>query len=159
MSEEKPVEINLESLKNAMMGGGRNNMKNDNQKRKQNQKNGNYSNGNNSNKNNSNKNNSNGKKQNNNFSKQQNGNYNYGNGNYVGAPYNFISFSNQVYEYPKEKKVKHNDTSDELLTGEISYEITAKTPIIVSEGKGEDGAEHFHRNPKGQYSIQGSTMR
>ena len=44
MSEEKPVEINLESLKNAMMGGGRNNMKNDNQKRKQNLKNGNHSN-------------------------------------------------------------------------------------------------------------------
>lgn len=142
MSEKKSVEIDVGNHKNSMMGGGRTNRKDDNQKRKQNQRNGNNYNRNNSNKSNYQ------------YTKQQNGSYNNGQGNYVGAPYNFIPFSNQVYEYPNEKKVKHNDTSDELLTGEISYEITAKTPIII-----DDGTKHFHRNPDGKYSIPGSTMR
>ena len=73
---------------------------------------------------------------------------------YVGAPYNFVSFSNQVYQYPEGKLTAHNDMNQELSTGEISYEITAVTPIFV-----DDGNQEFHTDPEGRYSIPGSTLR
>lgn len=73
---------------------------------------------------------------------------------YVGAPYNFVSFSDKVYEYPGGKLTAHSDMKDELATGEISYEITTVTPVFVDDGKGE-----FNRNSRGEYAIPGSTMR
>ncbi|MBQ9887295.1 MAG: TIGR03986 family CRISPR-associated RAMP protein [Lachnospiraceae bacterium] len=73
---------------------------------------------------------------------------------YVGAPYNFISFTDKVFKYPKDKLVARNDSSDELFTGEISYTITAKGPIIV-----DDGNKQFCKNAYGKYAIPGSTMR
>lgn len=73
---------------------------------------------------------------------------------YVGAPYNFVSFSNDVYEYQPEQMVSHGELSVERFTGEIEYELTAKTPIMV-----DDGSSHFHKNEYGKYSIPGSTMR
>lgn len=72
---------------------------------------------------------------------------------YVGAPYNFVSFSNNVYEYEK-SVTAHNSMEEDLQTGEITYEITAKTPIIVDDGKG-----NFCKNAKGEYAIPGSTIR
>ena len=72
---------------------------------------------------------------------------------YVGAPYNFVSFSEYVYEYDKDV-TPHNSMEEELQTGEITYEITAQTPIIVDDGKG-----NFCKNANGQYAIPGSTMR
>lgn len=73
---------------------------------------------------------------------------------YVGAPYNFVPFTSQVYEYPAHKQVWHDDTSKELLTGEIVYEITAKTPIIIDDGKG-----NFYKTAYGTYAIPGSSVR
>lgn len=106
------------------------------------------------------------KSYNNNFNKNNNGNKN-GNqnnnkeaSNYVGAPYNFVPFSKEVYFYPKEKLTAHNDMKEELYTGEITYEVTAQTPIIVSDGKKEDNKpEEFHKDAQGRYAIPGSTMR
>ena len=83
-----------------------------------------------------------------NNNKKQTTNYNY----YSGAPYNFVSFPDKVYEY--DKLVAHNSMEEDLQTGEITYEITAKSPIMV-----DDGTEHFYKNPKGEYAIPGSTMR
>lgn len=37
---------------------------------------------------------------------------------YVGAPYNFVPFSEKVYEYPQGKQVMHDRISDELFTGD-----------------------------------------
>ena len=122
------------------------------------------------------KNNKNGNKQqgksynksyNNNYNKKynagKNGNQNrYNNreiSNYVGAPYNFVPFSKEVYSYPKEKLTAHNDMKEELYTGELSYEITAQTPIIVSDGKKDNVPEEFHKDAQGRYAIPGSTMR
>ncbi len=92
---------------------------------------------------------------------RSNGNGGYGGGGrsmpadmYVGAPYNFVSFSDKVYEYPQGKLTAHSDMKDELATGEISYEITTVTPVFVDDGKGE-----FNRNSRGEYAIPGSTMR
>lgn len=73
---------------------------------------------------------------------------------YVGAPYNFVSFSGSVYEYPKDKLTAHNQMSEELVTGEISYEIEAKTPIMIDNGKGR-----FYKDARGRYAIPGSTVR
>lgn len=73
---------------------------------------------------------------------------------YVGSPYNFVSFTDIVYEYSKGRQINHNDVSEELLTGEIVYQITAQTPIIVDDGTG-----HFCRTSRGQYAIPGSTIR
>lgn len=132
MGDKKTSNIDVENLQQLMMGGGRKNMQEHNQNKKQKQKNSFANKNGNNNK----------------------GNNNKGTGHYVGAPYNFVPFSNRVYEYPKEKKVKQNAVADGLLTGEISYEITAKTPIMVDDGTGK-----FHKNPDGKYSIPGSTMR
>ena len=73
---------------------------------------------------------------------------------YVGAPYNFVSFSKKVYEYPEKKQTAHNQMSKELATGEISYEIQAETPIIVDDGKG-----YFKKDARGRYAIPGSAVR
>lgn len=91
---------------------------------------------------------------------RNNGRQNTGGSSYVGAPYNFVPFSKDVYHYPKGKQTKHNDMSEDLLSGEISYEMTAKTPIFVGDGrKDEKGTELFHKNERGSYAIPGSTVR
>ena len=90
-----------------------------------------------------------------------NGNNNRGNnGNrgtgYIGAPYNFVSFSKDVYAYDEDKKknLDHSKISTELKSGEISYTIEAMTPIAVDDGEGK-----FYADERNQYAIPGSTMR
>ncbi len=73
---------------------------------------------------------------------------------YIGAPYNFVSFSDKVYEYDAKQLTNHGVISDDLFTGEVEYMIEAKTPIIVDDGTGK-----FCKNSYGQYAIPGSTMR
>lgn len=91
---------------------------------------------------------------------RNNGRQNTGGSSYVGAPYNFVPFSKDVYHYPKGKQTKHNDMSEELLSGEISYEMTAKTPVFVGDGRKDGkGTELFHKNERGIYAIPGSTVR
>lgn len=82
-----------------------------------------------------------------------------GNGNdngypYVGAPYNFVSFPNKVYEYPDDKLTAHDQMEENLASGEISYEMKAETPIIIDDGKGQ-----FKKDARGRYAIPGSTIR
>ena len=72
---------------------------------------------------------------------------------YVGAPYNFVSFSNKVYSY-EEKLPTHNAVEENLHSGELSYEVTAKTDILVDDGK-----HQFYRNAEGMYAIPGSSIR
>ena len=93
--------------------------------------------------------------------KNSGGKKNFGTG-YVGAPYNFVSLSKQVYEYKKEALNGHHEFKEEGYTGEIAYEITAETPIIVDSGKKDSNGKsmgEFHKNAEGKYSIPGSTMR
>lgn len=72
---------------------------------------------------------------------------------YVGAPYNFVSFSNKVYSYEK-KLPAHNAVAENLHSGELSYKITAKTDILVDDGK-----RQFYKNAEGMYAIPGSSIR
>lgn len=74
---------------------------------------------------------------------------------YVGAPYNFVRLSEKTYTPFKDDHLKtHGRVDNDLLSGEISYVITAKTPIFVDNGK-----ESFFKNEKGEYAIPGSTLR
>ena len=71
---------------------------------------------------------------------------------YVGAPYNFVSLPQKVYDYQEEnhRQTWHNEMSDELFTGEVEYRITANTPIIVGDGKKDaSGLEHFVKDSEG----------
>ncbi|MCM1057447.1 MAG: TIGR03986 family CRISPR-associated RAMP protein [Firmicutes bacterium] len=77
-----------------------------------------------------------------------------GNQKYVGAPYNFISFYDKPYQYPTGKLTDHDSMEENLVTGEISYEVTAETPVMIDDGTG-----HFYRDAKGRSAIPGSTMR
>lgn len=73
---------------------------------------------------------------------------------YVGAPYNFIPFTKKLYTYEDPIPTAHNSVEEDLISGEIDYEITAQTSILVDDGTG-----HFHKDPEGKYSIPGSSMR
>ena len=75
---------------------------------------------------------------------------------YVGAPYNFVPFTQKEYEYPKEQLPTHDSMNEKLISGELVYEMTAETDIFVDDGT---DAHHFNKNAKGQYSIQGSSVR
>lgn len=101
----------------------------------------------------------------NNYGKNNNSKNNHGNKksgspwsgqaqSYVGAPYNFVPFSNQVHEYKEGKQTAHNQMSEDLITGELTYEVEAQTPVIVDNGKGK-----FSKDARGRYAIPGSTMR
>lgn len=70
------------------------------------------------------------------------------------APYNFVPFTKKVHSLKADKQISHAIISEELYSGVIEYEIEAKTPIFVDNGRGE-----FHKNQYGNYSIPGSTMR
>lgn len=81
---------------------------------------------------------------------------------YVGAPYNFVPFYNDVVGVDEAAMGVHGVISDELLTGEISYQLKAETPIFIGDGhKNLDGSsdEHFFRNEKGELAIPGSSVR
>lgn len=79
---------------------------------------------------------------------------NNGYSNYIGAPYNFVPFSQNVIPYDLEKPVSHDAISEDLLSGVIDYTITAKTPIMI-----DDGQEKFWRTPYGKEAIPGSSLR
>lgn len=80
---------------------------------------------------------------------------------YVGAPYNFVPFYNDVVKVEQKQMETHDKIEEGLLTGEISYSITAVTPIFISDGKkdGTKDVSRFARNERGEYIIPGSSMR
>lgn len=86
---------------------------------------------------------------------------------YVGAPYNFVSFPDKVFEYVREDDKglpSHSklDLGKENYTGEISYLIKAATPIFVGGEKmrsGEEEKQEFYKNHEGKYAIPGNSVR
>lgn len=80
----------------------------------------------------------------------------------VYAPYNFVPLWEETAEYAGQ--VASQDVlKDELLSGEITYELQAVTDIFIDNGapKQEDGEiiREFYKDSKGRYVIPGSTMR
>lgn len=83
---------------------------------------------------------------------------------YVGAPYNFVPISKETYDYKKnqKKQTMHNVLDKDLLSGCITYQIQAKTPILVDSGKKDrngQGIGEFYRDASGNYAIPGSSIR
>ena len=86
-------------------------------------------------------------------------------GKYAVAPYNFVSFPakaqiryNDFSELPKHNSYKDKD-GKKLLNGHIAYRLKAETPIMVSSGIDKDKQANFFKNSKGEYAIQGNTIR
>lgn len=98
----------------------------------------------------------------NNRSNKNRGDYKSGNtsnsntNTYVGAPYNFVPVSRKVIEKKESDMKVHGMLNDELLSGEISYKITAQTPIFISDGKEK---ADFVTNERNQFIIPGSSVR
>ena len=128
------IEINLNDLMKSMSGGGiRDNFKQKSYSSERQQRN-------------------------NNMPRETNKNINNkaANNFYVGAPYNFVEFTEKQYEYPEDLLPTHDCMKNELTSGEIEYEITAETPIFVDDGTVD---HHFRKNENGKYCIPGSSVR
>lgn len=85
------------------------------------------------------------------------------------APYNFVPFPKKIkvrYE-SYEHLPKHDGTDpsgEDLLSGEVLFEIEAKTPILVAQGAGKRESEkksqyRFNTDVDSRYEIPGSTLR
>lgn len=76
---------------------------------------------------------------------------------YTGAPYNFISLPRvPITRYSRTKELpSHKEINANLLSGEIDYQLTAMTDIMVG---GQDG-QSFYQDMNGAYVIQGSAIR
>ena len=83
---------------------------------------------------------------------------------YVGAPYNFVPLADHPVRLTKKDQIAHNTMQRDLISGEITYKITAKSPIFVSDGgkKDKDGKtydEQFYKDKYNRIAIPGSTVR
>lgn len=77
------------------------------------------------------------------------------NNKYVGAPYNFVPFTDADFSPVSDEDMNvRGELNDDLLTGEISFTLVSKTPVIVDSGKGE-----FFVNEYGRISIPASSIR
>lgn len=74
----------------------------------------------------------------------------------ITAPYNFIPFCEETIPVGQDQMEVHGDMREDLLTGEISYIMTAETPVFVDDGT---DAHDFVRNVWGDYALPGSTVR
>lgn len=72
----------------------------------------------------------------------------------MGAPYNFVPFSDKVSRIEQKELTSHAAMEDGLYSGEITYTMTAKSPIFVG-----DGSENFYKGIDGVPTIPGSTVR
>ncbi len=77
------------------------------------------------------------------------------NRSYVGAPYNFVPFSESVIDaYTSASALpKHNEYVKDRMSGRIRYTLQALTPIFVGDGK------RFYRGLDGKEAIPGSSLR
>lgn len=83
------------------------------------------------------------------------------------APYNFIPFPEKIINrYQDLNELPSHDLSKEgdkhLLSGEITFDIVAESPILVAKGKDRNekkSPNEFVKNAEGKYVIPGSTLR
>lgn len=83
------------------------------------------------------------------------------------APYNFVPLPEAII--PRYDSVEnlptHNASSEadqDLLSGEITFDITAQSPILVADGTERNDTRSprsFVKNANGQYEIPGSSLR
>lgn len=81
------------------------------------------------------------------------------------APYNFVPFPKKVkVRYANYEQLPKHDGSDSernLLSGELTFDIEAKTPILVAQGNEDPDNRRrtFNRDVFSRYEIPGSTLR
>lgn len=80
------------------------------------------------------------------------------------APYNFIPLPEKilaryesVHDLPTHDASRNEDRN--LLSGEITFNIVAKQPIIVAEAGEQANEKHFFKNKDDKYEIPGSSLR
>lgn len=74
---------------------------------------------------------------------------------YVGAPYNFVPFHNKIVKLEQKQMEIHDKLQDDLISGEITYKITAQTPVFIDDGE----TQSFVKDEYGRIVIPGSSMR
>lgn len=75
----------------------------------------------------------------------------------VERAYNFVPLSRFVFRPPEAQDIVHDIPYADGLSGEVSIEITAETPILVG-GKRDEQGVHFVEGPHGPF-IPGSSLR
>lgn len=82
------------------------------------------------------------------------------------APYNFVPLPEKILkrytsisELPSHNA--QNDGDPRLLSGEVNFDIVAKSPILVADGNENNNSSgrHFVKNAQNEYEIPGSTLR
>ena len=78
----------------------------------------------------------------------------------VFAPYNFVPVWDKVIRREESEIPSQGILSQEYLSGEITYELKALTPILVDQGDAGECEPHvFYENAEGKFAIPGSTMK
>lgn len=82
------------------------------------------------------------------------------------APYNFVPFPERIISryarYDDLPSHDGNNSGKGLLSGEIEFDITAQTPVLVADGTDrskENEPRYFVKNVDGKYEIPGSSLR
>ena len=66
----------------------------------------------------------------------------------VTCPYNFVPLNEKVIFPEWADNIYHDIPFEVGLSGEIKYSIIAKSPILISSGKGKSNGEHIEKNFK-----------
>lgn len=82
------------------------------------------------------------------------------------APYTFSPLPETIIKrYDDFEQLPSHDAREEnahkLLSGEITFDIKAETPLLVADRQAKGNKEHYHfvKNARGKYEIPGSTIR
>lgn len=83
---------------------------------------------------------------------------------YIDAPYNFVPLANQIVTPKWANLVSHDVPFQDGLSGEISFTLTAHTPLLVGEeqfsaNEHQPGQVYPFKTPDGRYAIPGSSLK
>lgn len=82
----------------------------------------------------------------------------------IDAPYNFVPLNQHIVEAEWYPHVSHDLPFKDGFSGEITFELTNTTPLLVGgvqqpATKEQPGKVEFYKTPAGDYAIPGSSLR
>lgn len=82
----------------------------------------------------------------------------------IDAPYNFVPLNQHIVEAEWYPHVSHDLPFKDGFSGEITFELTNTTPLLVGgvqqpATKEQPGKVKFYKTPTGDYAIPGSSLR
>lgn len=82
----------------------------------------------------------------------------------IDAPYNFVPLNQHIVEAEWYPQVSHDLPFKDGFSGEITFELTNTTPLLVGgvqqrATKESPGKVEFYKTPTGHYAIPGSSLR